>query len=117
MKLTTHQAIEEEIISLELLTSGMVDWETCERFAKRVHADMNEQLSELQQEIERLKEWISVEDRLPEVNMPVIAYTGTGRNIITWVDKGTMELDDQDINEDEYFTHWKPLPKPPKQQQ
>jgi hypothetical protein len=58
------------------------------------------------------KEWISVKD-LPRSSENVLGLTNSGRRVITWVDSGTSNLDTQDINDDDYFTHWMPLPPRP----
>lgn len=62
--------------------------------------------------------WISVKDRLPQIDTPVMLYTGheyeIGRleedgEFSIWVDYrygGEMAADQ--------FTHWMPLPEPPK---
>lgn len=63
--------------------------------------------------------WISVKDRLPQIDTPVMLYTGheyeIGRleedgEFSIWVDYrygGEMAADQ--------FTHWMPLPEPPKE--
>ena len=60
-------------------------------------------------------DWISVEDRLPEFNINVLALSKKGRIIISCVTKAG-ELDDFELEVDngsDYYTHWMPLPAPP----
>ncbi len=57
-------------------------------------------------------EWVRVDDRLPPFNENVIGYTKNGRKVMTFVD-GSGKLDDQDIDENDCWTHWHKLPSPP----
>jgi len=73
----------------------------------------------VQSENERLKaerEWISVEDRLPEVFEHVLIYTINGRittaNITSYHHWNTDQPEPLSMRQ---VTHWMPLPKPPKQ--
>lgn len=61
-------------------------------------------------------EWISVEDRLPDNFKSVLAATNKGMLRITWIDRGTRLFDVMELNEyqQEQYTHWMPLPQPPK---
>lgn len=67
---------------------------------------------------EKIMEWISVKDRLPDVNMGVLVFIPDEDNHITsgmWdVGKEWVLLDEYRVPECE-VTHWLPLPKPPKQ--
>lgn len=58
------------------------------------------------------REWISVEDRLPEPGVDVLAaYRDRHINMGTAGDDWLEE----DI-EDGYITHWMPLPEPPREE-
>jgi hypothetical protein len=61
-------------------------------------------------------EWISVEERLPRVDETVLGFTSNNKIRIVWIDKGSKEFDNMDLMEDidERYTHWMPLPNPPK---
>ncbi len=61
--------------------------------------------------------WVSVDKakELLKINEKVICYTNKHRTVFSWLDGGTNEFDDNDISEDEFYTHFKPLPSPPKQ--
>jgi len=58
-------------------------------------------------------EWISIKDKLPEINEEVLVmdrdfmdfayYNSEGQ----WIDREFIDLDD--------VTHWMPLPEPPKE--
>lgn len=69
--------------------------------------------------VEKKEAWISVKDRLPDINVLVWGYTTKKRICQTWVDKGTMKLDTYylDVEKKEKFTHWQPLPSPPETKQ
>ena len=84
----------------------------------------DEVILEQQQTIEKLKccgNWISVEDRLPELNQLCLVYTSWngkphGYDISRYykmsncgLDRFTRDLNSQDIR----VTHWQPLPEPP----
>jgi hypothetical protein len=53
-------------------------------------------------------------NKLPDINKPVLVVTNLGRLLISWIDAGTMDFDDNDMKNDEKVTHWMPLPKRPK---
>ncbi len=55
--------------------------------------------------------WISVKDRVPEVNVYVLAWiSGDSRNFLPWV----MYITSNGWwNEPYSVTHWQPLPEPP----
>ena len=65
--------------------------------------------------------WISVEERLPEVGVRVLAFTGSS----IWIVKRRIPAPRQrggpwdtpaGFYEDGFFTHWMPLPDPPEGQ-
>lgn len=68
----------------------------------------------------RKQEWISVEERLPDVLQEVFVYRGNHignlMNVYTYVG-GDMWQDEYGFGcrqVDEGITHWMPLPEPPK---
>lgn len=63
-------------------------------------------------------EWISVEDRLPEINDEgfsehVLVTIVGGTMFVAWRDNTTVDGWESDNNLPETPTHWMPLPKPP----
>ena len=61
-----------------------------------------------------MSEWISVEDRLPELFEDVFTYDGDGKILINWLEEFESGIG--------YFayggksvTYWMPLPEPPKE--
>jgi hypothetical protein len=64
-----------------------------------------------------MSEWISVKDRLPEDGVHVITlYTGVVQHHTYALAEGKWFPDCMDgIEADQHdFTHWQPLPEPPK---
>lgn len=62
-------------------------------------------------------EWISVHDRLPELEKEVLVYDSFGNmyiGLITDGWKGLYWVDEECINISDIVTHWMPLPEPPK---
>lgn len=64
-----------------------------------------------------MREWISVEDRLPEDGIEVLAYTIAHSVRVL---KRNNLMDDWDVTDrknacirSDYVTHWMPLPEPP----
>lgn len=61
-------------------------------------------------------EWISVKERLPEFNKNVLALSKNGVIAISCVDSaGKLDDFELEISNGDYYTHWQPLPTPPKQ--
>ena len=66
---------------------------------------------------EKAQEWVSVEDRLPEIDKEVLIVDISGKRIST----ATFTVGNYDGEgwiadfEDIYPTHWKNLPTPPKE--
>jgi hypothetical protein len=65
------------------------------------------------------QEWISVKDRLPDYDEPVLWHTEDGLMHVESLDKdGNPHLFGYTINEGDWeaapATHWIPLPEPPK---
>ena len=63
--------------------------------------------------------WISVKDRLPECGIEVLVWrkgTDVGCDYLTTHGEDAFGNDilKWDVFEDEKFTHWMPLPEPPK---
>ena len=87
-------------------------------------ADLHDENIELKKEIERLKaerEWISVEDRLPEFGEEyncVQVLDDVGNPVTSITEYYAIEkifcYPGTDI-EQKGITHWMPLPEPPKQ--
>lgn len=62
-------------------------------------------------------EWISVRSELPPKFKNVLAYSKFGHYGITCVDSsGEMDTFLLEIEQKDKWTHWMPLPNPPKQQ-
>ena len=60
-----------------------------------------------------VQEWISVEDRLPDVRENPVLVSYSGGVWMAWRHKGWWEL--PSALRTNYVTHWMPLPKPPKE--
>lgn len=79
-------------------------------------------LPHLQKPVE--SEWISVEDRLPIDNKPILLYQKVKhsqfKQVIGAYDNGKFNSYESEFNDDLYkgyynkITHWMPLPQPPK---
>lgn len=57
-------------------------------------------------------EWISVKDRLPEEDVPVLVWELQGFAYVDVYKDGVWEVGTPNLAK---FTHWMPLPKPPKE--
>lgn len=64
-------------------------------------------------------QWVSVKDRLPKFNINVLGATNQGKVVITFAESdgqlSTMDIECHYKGDTERFTHWAPLPSPPKQ--
>lgn len=83
-------------------------------------AEVLKQLIDAQPTIEPKKEWISVEDRLPEIGEEVLVVDVDVSDVIVRVyslnhDTKGYYWDDEGgwWNDFECVTHWMPLPEPP----
>lgn len=65
-----------------------------------------------------MSEWISVNDRLPPFHTEVLVVYGgrtyTAENLLTWED-GHVTAYIHRLQRWREFTHWMPLPEPPKE--
>jgi hypothetical protein len=65
-----------------------------------------------------MMEWISVEDRLPDINgRYIVNHLNHDICVITFSNYGwqqTVYFKDNEKSELGFVTHWMPLPKPPK---
>lgn len=75
-------------------------------------------------ELERQTEWISVKDRMPEDNVPVLLVWTNGRvtSVIPGWHVSIKGLGNDwntscGLRPEEEITHWMPLPEPPKEVQ
>lgn len=62
-------------------------------------------------------EWISVKERLPEIDTPILGWHKMGKAFIYWFD-GTKDFPLRDGfggRDGKSVTHWMPLPDPPKE--
>lgn len=96
---------------------------------ERLVADAAELIERLSAENAALREkvpqWISVEDRLPEPGVPVLVnYIGTDElpsadGVVVWTDWGALwwegSLADSESEVTVPITHWMPLPPGPKE--
>lgn len=58
--------------------------------------------------------WISVKDRLPDFDDPVLWLDEACNIFVSELDKdGNAWLDGEDLIEGTKVTHWRPLPAPP----
>lgn len=64
-----------------------------------------------------MAEWISVNDRLPWNNERCIVFTGSISLIATYLGKNRWRADYYGYERTliDAFTHWMPLPEPPKE--
>lgn len=58
--------------------------------------------------------WISVTERLPEVDTPVLTYRETGQNVELLWQRGCQKRWEYDEFTPYPVTHWMPLTEPPK---
>ena len=59
--------------------------------------------------------WISVKERLPEVEADILAYIGEGSFVVCWMTHdGYWQCPAYLMDKDD-VTHWMPLPRPPKE--
>lgn len=60
--------------------------------------------------------WISVKERLPEVEADILAYIGEGSFVVCWMTHdGYWQCPAYLMDKDD-VTHWQPLPEPPKEE-
>lgn len=60
-------------------------------------------------------EWISVKERLPEVEADILAYIGEGSFVVCWMTHdGYWQCPAYLMDKDD-VTHWMTLPRPPKE--
>lgn len=60
--------------------------------------------------------WISVKERLPEVEADILAYIGEGSFVVCWMTHdGYWQCPAYLMDKDD-VTHWMPLPEPPKEE-
>ena len=68
-------------------------------------------------DVQPVNHWISVKDRLPEMDVNVLVYTELKNTFVTSrVDAETWE-DDYGFFLAEGVTHWRPLPNPPENEE
>lgn len=61
-------------------------------------------------------QWISVKERLPEVEADILAYIGEGSFVVCWMTHdGYWQCPAYLMDKDD-VTHWRPLPEPPKEE-
>ena len=74
-------------------------------------------LKECEEEVKQLREWISVEERLPEDNVKVLILSSDGESMLICYRNAKMKeyiwWDTMFSQSIENVTHWKPLPPPP----
>ncbi len=58
----------------------------------------------------KMGEWISVEERLPQLNQRVLAWRGRGPILLTY---DAFAEEHHWWNDGRQVTHWMPLPSPP----
>ena len=94
------------------------------KYTGKVYAKINGKYIECTQTVENLEEkikelsseWISINDRLPDLNITVIGYEETCGVFPAELDEaGWFDLESQVfIPPQQHVTHWMPFPKPPK---
>lgn len=61
-----------------------------------------------------VNEWISVEERLPDIGIRCLCWTGSCFQIAKYKGEDKWFTDYHTIEGKRLFTHWMPLPEPPK---
>ena len=69
----------------------------------------------IQQLEARVPKWISVEERLPEVGTMVLVHDGSRAYVVEYTPNGLFEDDYGYCHYIDDYTHWMPLPEPPKE--
>lgn len=78
--------------------------------------EVQEVLDSMQQELNNRLQWISVDDRLPELDQDVLSVDKSGRVYnSTW--RGNHFKCVGLVWEHDNVTHWMPFPEPPTQEQ
>lgn len=106
-------------------TCNLLNVDQCVKRLVREATDLIERLTAENAALrEKVPQWISVEDRLPEPGVPVLVnYIGTdglpsADGVVVWTDWGALwwegSLADSESEVTVQITHWMPLPPAPK---
>ena len=99
--------IEEAIRVLTIATDN-ADLSVAVNNSENYFGKLNEACQLAADELHK-RQWISVEDRLPEPMYQVLIYTDDG-----WIGVDALDYNEE-FREYDYVTHWQPLPEPPKE--
>ena len=64
----------------------------------------------------KANEWISVKERLPEVEADILAYIGEGSFVVCWMTHDGYWQCPAYLMDKDAVTRWMPLPQPPKEE-
>lgn len=92
--------------------AGCQDWATVKELEMGVE-DLADLANKMYYE---QSEWIRVEDRLPELGVPVLVFMSYNKIDVCKQDgEGNWRQDVREEHTNGSVTHWMPLPSPPKQ--
>lgn len=112
--------IDRELLYNEHVT-GYSHGQTIDELADALDeiAELKQKLDALESQAARASQWISVDERLPSTLEPVVYLRKADNGLMSvgvayWTvsDKWTPGLCSK--HQPEGFTHWRPLPEPPK---
>ncbi len=98
----------EEAIRILTIATDNADLSVAVNNSENYFGKLNEACQLAADELHK-RQWISVEDRLPEPMYQVLIYTDDG-----WIGVDALDYNEE-FREYDYVTHWQPLPEPPKE--
>lgn len=120
---------EDSIFAIKELLSRVEELEAKNRILEEARENANEACAKWEglyrAELEKKSAWVSVKDRLPDNEKPVLAYYGFYREKgdlgARFIGTLTYFSHDQDPHWQHestglFVTHWMPLPEPPKEE-